>query len=60
MGVQRQSKNEYMARMQGRYLRATKREKSTLLYEVVAVTGYHRRRCRPGRCPRPISVARSA
>src|SRR6266542_3927079 len=43
MGVQRQSKQEYMARMQGRYLKAGKREKGTLLDEVVAVTGYHRR-----------------
>ena len=43
MGVQRQSKQEYMARMQGRYLKATKREKGRLLDEVVEVTGYHRR-----------------
>lgn len=39
MGVQRQSKREYMARMQLRYLKATKREKGTLLNEVVEVTG---------------------
>src|SRR6266511_1037801 len=43
MGVQRQSKREYMARMQVRYLKASKRDKGTLLDEVVAVTGYHRR-----------------
>ena len=55
MGVQRQSKREYMARMQGRYLKATKREKGALLDEVVAVTGYHRRHAvrvlRHGRFP---------
>ena len=55
MGVQRQSKQEYMARMQGRYLKATKREKGQLLDEVVAVTGYHRRHAvrvlRHGRFP---------
>jgi hypothetical protein len=43
MGVQRQSKQEYMARMQVRYLKANKREKGQLLDEVVEVTGYHRR-----------------
>src|SRR5919202_6405124 len=43
MGVQRQSKQEYMARMQVRYLKATRREKGHLLDEVVEVTGYHRR-----------------
>ena len=57
MGVQRQSKREYMARMQGRYLKATKREKGALLDEVVAVTGYHRRHAvrvlRHGRFPDP-------
>ncbi|HEX2326295.1 MAG TPA: transposase, partial [Chloroflexota bacterium] len=55
MRVQRQSKREYMARMQGRYLKATKREKGALLDEVVAVTGYHRRHAvrvlRHGRFP---------
>jgi len=55
MGVQRQSKWEYLARMQGRYLKATKREKGTLLDEVVEVTGYHRlhvvRVLRHGRFP---------
>jgi len=30
MGVQRQSKREYMARMQGRYVQATKRERGQL------------------------------
>ena len=39
MGVQRQSKREYMAQMQRRYLKAGKREKWTLLDEVVTVTG---------------------
>ncbi len=39
MGVQRQSKREYIARMQVRYLKATKREKGQLLDEVLAVTG---------------------
>ena len=57
MGVQRQSKQEYMARMQRRYLKATKREKSTLLDEVIEVTGYHRRHAvrvlRHGRFPDP-------
>ena len=57
MRVQRQSKQEYMARMQPRYLKATKREKSTLLDEVVEVTGYHRRHAvrvlRHGRFPDP-------
>src|SRR6266542_1648722 len=43
MGVQRQSKHEYVARMQGRYLKATKAEKHQLLAEVLAVTGYGRR-----------------
>src|SRR5262245_7360626 len=55
MGVQRQSKHEYLARMQARYLKATKREKGALLDEVVAVTGYHRRHAlrvlRHGRFP---------
>jgi len=55
--VQRQSKQEYMARMQRRYLKATKREKSTLLDEVIEVTGYHRRHAvrvlRHGRFPDP-------
>ena len=61
MGVQRQRKQEYMARMQGRYLRATKREKGALLDEVVAVTGYHRRHAvrvlRHGRFPDPRLAA---
>ncbi len=61
MGVQRQSKQEYMARMQGRYLKATKAEKGRLLDEVVAVTGYHRRHAvrvlRHGRFPDPKLVA---
>jgi hypothetical protein len=30
MGVQRQSKQEYLARVQGRYLKAGKREKGAL------------------------------
>jgi hypothetical protein len=61
MGVQRQSKREYMARMQARYLEATKWEKGTLLDEVVAVTGYHRRHAvrvlRHGRFPGPKLTA---
>src|SRR6266545_1864764 len=43
MAVQRQSKHEYVARMQGRYLKATKADKHRLLGEVIAVTGYGRR-----------------
>jgi hypothetical protein len=43
MAVQRQSKHEYIARMQQRYLKATKVEKHRLLAEVVEVTGYSRR-----------------
>ena len=61
MGVQRQSKREYMARMQGRYLQASKREKGRLLDEVVEVTGYHRRHAlrvlRHGRFPDPKLAA---
>jgi integrase-like protein len=61
MGVQRQSKREYMARMQGRYLKATRQEKGRLLDEVVAVTGYHRRHAvrvlRHGRFPDPKLAA---
>ena len=61
MGVQRQSKQEYLARMQGRYLKASKREKGKLLDEVVAVTGYHRRHAlrvlRHGRLPAPTRAA---
>src|SRR5436190_16268070 len=61
MGVQRQSKQEYMARMQGRYLKATRREKGRLLDEIVEVTGYHRRHVvqvlRHGRFPDPKLAA---
>jgi len=61
MGVQRQSKREYMARMQGRYVQATKRERGQLLDEVQAVTGYHRRHAvrvlRHGRFPTPNLAA---
>ena len=61
MRVQRQSKQEYMARMQVRYLKANKREKGTLLDEVVAVTGDHRRHAvrvlRHGRFPDPKLAA---
>ena len=57
MAVQRQSKHEYVARMQGRYLKATKREKHRLLAEVIEVTGYGRRHAlrllRHGRFPDP-------
>jgi hypothetical protein len=61
MGVQRQSKREYLARMQGRYLQASKREKGRLLDEVVEVTGDHRRHAlrvlRHGRFPDPKLAA---
>ncbi len=61
MGVQRQSKQEYVARMQGRYLRATKQEKGRLLVEVIDVTGYSRRHAlrllRHGRFPAPGRAA---
>src|SRR5919199_2995507 len=61
MGVQRQSKHEYMARMQVRYLKASKAEKGRLLDEVVEVTGYHRRHAvrllRHGRFPDPKLAA---
>jgi hypothetical protein len=61
MGVQRQSKREYLAQMQGRYLKASKRGKGTLLDEVVTVTGYHRRHAvrvlRHGRFPDPALAA---
>lgn len=61
MAVQRQSKQEYMARMQVRYLKANKRAKGQLLDEVVAVTGYHRRHAvrmlRHGRFPDPKLAA---
>ncbi len=57
MGVQRQSKHEYVARMQERYLQANKREKGRLLAEVLDVTGYGRRHAlrllRHGRFPDP-------
>jgi len=57
MGVQRASKHEYVARMQGRYLKATRTEKHRLLGEVIAVTGYGRRHAlrllRHGRFPDP-------
>ena len=61
MGVQRQSKQEYLARLQIRYLKATRREKGRLLDEVVEVTGYHRRHAvrvlRHGRFPDPKLAA---
>jgi hypothetical protein len=61
MGVQRQSKHEYVARMQGRHLKASKREKGRLLDEVVEVTGYPRRHAlrvlRHGRFPDPKLAA---
>ena len=57
MAVQRQSKHEYVARVQERYLKASKREKGPLLAEVMAVTGYGRRHAlrllRHGRFPDP-------
>lgn len=39
MAVQRQIKHEDVARMQERYLKASKRDKGPLLAEVMAVTG---------------------
>lgn len=55
MGVQRHSKREYVARMQVRYLTASKRGRGRLLDEVVEVTGSHRRHAvrllRHGRFP---------
>ena len=64
MGWQQQSKREYLARRQPRYLKASKREKGSLLAEVVAVTGYHRRHARrgrrPGRLPDPALEAEGA
>jgi len=61
MGVQRQSKQEYIARMQVRYLKASKGERTRLLDEVVEVTGYHRRHAgrllRHGRFPDPKLAA---
>jgi hypothetical protein len=61
MAVQRQSKHEYVARMQGRYLRAMKAEKGRLLAEVIEVTGYGRRHAlrllRHGRFPDPKLAA---
>ena len=63
MGVQRQSKHEYVARIQGRSLRGTRAEKHRLLGEVMEVTGYGRRHAlrllRHGRFP-DAAVARTA
>lgn len=60
MLVQRQSKHDYVARVQGRYLKATKAEKHRLLTEVIEVTGYGRRHAlrllRHGRCAGPRRV----
>ena len=38
-----QARQEYLAQMRDRYLRAAQREKSRLLDEAVAVTGRHRK-----------------
>ena len=43
MAVQRESKREYVGRMQRRYLRAGRAEKHPPLGEVVEGTGYSRR-----------------
>ena len=57
MQVRQQSKQELAAALQGRYLKAGKREKGEVLDEFVAVTGYHRRHAvrllRHGRFPDP-------
>jgi len=38
-----QARQEYLAQMRDRYLRASRREKGRLLTEAVTVTGYHRK-----------------
>lgn len=61
MSVRQQSKHDLAAAIQGRYLKATKREKGRLLDEFVAVTGYHRRHAvrllRHGEFPDPRLAA---
>nr|CAA9278991.1 Mobile element protein [uncultured Armatimonadetes bacterium] len=61
MQVRQQSKQDLAAALQGRYVKAGKREKGELLDEFVAVTGYHRRHAvrllRHGRFPDPRLAA---
>jgi hypothetical protein len=43
MAVRQQSKHELVAALQGRYVKAGRREKGQILDEFVAATGYHRK-----------------
>lgn len=43
MAVRQQSKHELAAALQGRYVRAGRKEKGQILDEFVAATGYHRK-----------------
>jgi len=43
MAVRQQSKHELVAALQGRYVKAGRREKGQILDEFVATTGYHRK-----------------
>ena len=38
-----QARQEYLAQMRDRYVRASRREKGRMLTEAVTVTGYHRK-----------------
>lgn len=44
MAVRQQSKHELAAALQGRYVKAGRKEKGQILDEFVAATGYHRKR----------------